>query len=384
MALAWDILNPSIVTGVVSQVKAQGDTLQKIFGFQEGGPATRQVSATASYDYDIFNNTQTVMRGRLPGTPAGTIPRQQVGRVTQTFGRGYEKIPLDYEQISNIRVIGENAGTLDKMGFQYMIRQARYLKQRQQNYREFITGALFRGGVYGFNLVGEDLLPVYDTTNAYITNDLKMSANFKSTAIPGLPMDTGSNLVTAAWSTTSTDIPAQLANIDAGFQQAVNAPLKHIFLTNVQFLNVLQNDKVRQLAGTANKAFSTYEMMDVTGPDGNPTGAKGAVLTGLPYYMWHTFDGYLDIYDLNSASTKVKILDDLFATFTIEIDPSWLAMVEGMEIVKENMIADAHPVMGGYSWLKELDDTARVELYSVLKVLVELTIPKGVARAKVA
>lgn len=214
------LLTPSVVTKIVSRIRTPGNVLSRYFGFEIGGKNVYQIQGD-TYTYDLYDNVRDVARGRLRHSPAGTISANPIGRVQLTLARSAEKLPLDYNTVANIRTLGENAGEIDRRGVRYIDKQAGTLRQRSENYREFITaGALFRGGVYGFYLVGDDLLPTFDQSGTYISVDHQIPNSNKLTGVSfaaGLQMETGANIIDATWATAGTDIPLHLEKISAAF-----------------------------------------------------------------------------------------------------------------------------------------------------------------------
>jgi hypothetical protein len=389
-AVASDVLSlltPSVVTKIVSRLRPSANFLSRFFGFEIGGKNVFQVQGN-TYTYDIYDHVRDVARGRLPGAPSGSVSANPLGNVQVTLARSAEKLGLDYELVNHIRVLGENAGTHDIRGRVYIEKQAMTLRQRSENLREFVTaGALFNGGIYGFYINGDDLVPTLARSGTYISVDHRMNSNFILTGgsfAAGLPMDTGSNIVTATWATAGTDIPQQLDAISGGFVGAVGQPLRYIFINSTLKNYVLQNDKVRQLAGTSNTPFATMETMPFKNPDGTDAGVRTFTLKGLPYYTWIVYDGQLRVATTDATTfANTKMLADSYATFMIEPDNAWFQMVEGSEIVKDNDIAPAVERTGFYAWIMEKADPARFELHNLQRVGLELNIPKGIAWARV-
>ncbi len=381
------LLTPSVVTKIISRIRTPGNVVSRKFGFEIGGKNVFQVQGN-TYTYDIYDNVRDVARGRMPGAPSGSVSANPIGNVQVTLARSAEKLMLNYELVNHIRVMGENAGTHDVRGLRYIDRQAKTLRQRSENLREFVTaGALFNGGIYGFYASGDDLIPTFARSGTYISVDHRFNSNFILTGgsfAAGLPMDTGSNIITATWATGSTDIPAQLDGISDGFQGSVGQPLKEIWINNSVKNNVLQNDKIRQLAGTSNTPFSTYDHVDMKNPDGTDAGVYSFVLKGLPFYQWFVYGGQLRTATTDATTfANTKVIQDGYATFMIESDSSWFQMVEGSEIIKDNDLAPAVERVGHYAWMMEKADPARFELHNNQRVGLELNVPKGIAWARV-
>jgi hypothetical protein len=385
MPSALDVLTPSRVRGIVSRIKTPGSVMARHFGFDIDGKNTTDAPPGArTYTYDIFDNTRTVARGRLPGAPANAIVKNPVSNNTVTLARNAEKITLDYSMLDNLRAIGENAGQLDKRGAKYVDAQARYVRQRADNWREFVTGSLFRGGVYYFVKDGEDLVPSYTSSGSFFGVDLQVPSSNKligGSFAAGLQMGTGANIIDASWATASTDIPTHLMKISRAFQTLVGAPLKTVYVDHLTWLYVLQNTLVRQLAGTSNNPYAAYDMENDKAPDGTLTGKFTGRIHGLTWLDWVIYDGSIQT---EVANTDTQILPDSYATFTIDKDAGqWLMGVEGSETVKDNDLAPGVMRSGLYNWVMEYANPARFELHSLQNFGLELNTPKGIATARV-
>lgn len=384
MAVVQDILTASRVTKIVSRIRTPGNVLSRHLGLNLGGPNVSQVNGR-TYTYDIYDNVRSVARGKLPGAPASAVAPNPVGNNKVVLGRSAEKIAMDYEKVAIIRNIGENAGTQDRMGLRYVDKQAFTLNQRQNNFREAFVGALFNGGVLYFTLSGQDLIPSgYSSSGTLYGYDMRLDSNYVLTGgsfAAGLPMDTGTNIIDATWATASTDIPLHLMNISEGFQQGVGEPLSRIYTDGASLLYVLQNDKVRQLAGTANTSFAAHEQTADKNEDGRPTGLIRTVIKGMD---WVTFYSTGTRLNLGSAgTTSTKLLPASYATFMIEPTSQWLQGIEGSEVILESDVATPQEVYGFHSWLMRKADPARFELHTLQNFGLELNVPKGIAWARV-
>jgi len=324
----------------------------------------------------------------MPGAPAGSTSANPIGNVQLTLARSAEKVPMLYDKVNQIRTIGENAGSRDIMGRNYIERQARTLRQRSENLREFITaGAILRGGHYGFYLNGDDLVPTFSTSGTYIDVDHRIPASNLlqgNVFAAGLAMETGANIIDASWATASTDIPLHLERINAAFMGQVGEGLSHVFVDAGTKMAILQNDKVRQLAGTSSSPFATYEKMKLKNPDGSDSSLEMFTLKGCPNYVFICYSGQLRVATTDATTlASTKLLPDGYATFMIQPDPTWFQMVEGSEIVKDNDLAPATERQGHYAWIMEKADPARFEMHNLQNLGVELNVPKGIAHARV-
>lgn len=381
------ILTPSVVTKIVSTIRPPGSVLSKFFGFEIGGKNVMSV-AGKTYTYDIYDHVRDVARGRIPGAASGAVALNPVGNVSITLAKSAEKIGLDYNTLLQIRTLGANAGTRDVMGRRYVENQLKTLRQRQDNFREFVTaGALCNGGVYGFFQSGDDLIPTLDTSGTFISVDHRIPSTNKlvgGSFAAGLTLDSGGNLITAAWSNTSTDIVGQLLDIEAAFDGLVGSPLRKIITSNSVWKNVLANTSVRNAAGSSNTPFAQYENMGVKNPDGTDAGVFRVVLRGLPQFEWILVNSRVRLAESSATNLVTKpVMPADYCTFMIEPDGQWFQMVEGSEIVKDNDLAPAVEREGFYSWLMEKADPARFEAHALQSVGLEINVPKGIAFARV-
>jgi len=385
MPSALDVLTPSRVRGIISRIKTPGSVMARHFGFDIDGKNTTDAPPGArTYTYDIFDNTRTVARGRLPGAAANAIAKNPVSNNTVTLARNAEKVIMDYNILDSIRALGENAGQLDKRGAKYVEAQAKFMRQRMDNWREFVTGSLFRGGVYYFVKDGEDLVPSYTSSGSFFGVDLQIPSTNKligGSFAAGLQMGTGANIIDASWATASTDIPTHLLKISRAFQALVGAPLTDVYLDSVTWGYVLQNTLVRQLAGTSNSPYAKWDMENDKAPDGTLTGKMTGRIAGLSWITWHIYDG---IIQTEVTPTNTQVLPDSYATFTIDKDAGgWLLGVEGSETIKDNDISPGVMRNGLYNWVMERADPARFEMHGIQNFGIELNTPSGIATARV-
>lgn len=374
MPLDYTILAPSVVTKMVSRIATPGNTIQTFLGFQPGGKNVAQDTpdGVRSYSYDIFDNVRSIASGRAPGTGPSIVARNPVGKNTVTIARSYEKIPdLSYELLSNIRQLGAGASDLDRKGMRYLEAQAKCMAQRQVNFREFLAWGMLRGSC-GFSFSGDNWVPVLSGGN--ITLDWKIPSGNKSQ----LNMLGGGDIIGTSWATTSTDIPGDLDDISAAFQELTGAPLAWCLTGSDVWNAVLNNTKVQSQAGTAQTAFELFDMTNEANEDGIKTGLRVARLRCRPWLTWLITDAGLEV---NGSFRKFFTGGEI--SFGVDLNYGFAKMQEGSEYVKDNPFATPNLQRGTYSWLREWDEPARVELHSLSNLVPELTIPKGLAFADV-
>lgn len=389
MAVISNVLTPSVVTGIVSRLYMPGNPLSRIFGGQIGGPNNKTETVLGrAYSWDIYDRVRKAAYGRQPNTPASALPANPVGRQTSTFGRCYTKVPLDYEQLNNIRQLGQNAGVRDRQGASYLEAQARTLRETHDNFREFMWGGLLTQGQYSFQFVGDDMVPVMSLgSNPGMTvNYLIPSGNlpgFTGAWQANLNPTGGGNIISAAWSNTGTDISTQLDQINQAFQQLVGAPLALVLTDSTVWRYVLKNTTLQAQGGSVNAVFADYEMEDLKGPDGNKIGIFKGRLRAVPWLDWLVCDTGLET-GLLGQETFNRWWPGNLVTFLVAPDPYWIRCVEGSELVKDNILAPPVQRFGFWSWIREMDDPARPELFALQNVILELRIPKGIMIGRVA
>lgn len=381
-----DLLMASFVRGLISRVYSPSLFLSRTFGFGIDGSNVETIPGSV-HTYDIYDNVRTVSNARSPAAPAGTIAANPVGKNTVTLATFKEMLPLEYNQLIQIRTLGKSATDRDAMGATYIENQVRTLRQRADNLREFLTGSIFQGGKYGFFFNGDDWVPTYDTTNAQLNVDLKYDSGNVLTGgsfAAGLQMGTGSNIITASWATASTDIPAHLDLIGSAFQDLVGAPLSRVYCGTDVWSNVINNDKVRQVAGTANISAEFAQEQD-RGPDGQLTGFIKCRLKARPWVEWWVWDGSLRVATTNASTfANVKLMPRNYATFMV--DPNivpWLKLSEGSEYIADNDWDDPVERFGFYAWAQRKANPARVWYHTHQNVGLKCYMPKGIAYARV-
>lgn len=351
------VLHPGTINDVISQLDVINDRLQSFFL----GGGGRDSQSGRNFAYDVFNDSREVGGGRMPGTPPSRVKPQLVGTVRGAFPRWHESIPLLYEDIHNIRQIGSMA--VDTRGESYILKQERYLSQRATNHKEFQFAAMIRGKYY-YTQDGDDLNVSLSSGAAEV--DFQVPAGNKSQ----LNMLGAGDIIGVTWATASTDIPADLFQINAAFEQLIGRQLNHVWMNSATFQYVLNNDKVKALAGTANVVFDSFNRVGK-----NDFECK---LKGLPMFTFHITDGLLN---LSGTPTKLFANDEVM--FCPEPDPTWIQYGEGSEIVVEYPGAAPTERFGAYFWAEPTTKPAGYELIGVLNGIPFLYNPYAIAFADV-
>lgn len=363
---------PTPINSVISELNVVNDRLQTLFGGGMGGGNVQQYRGR-NFGYDIFNQTREVSTGRAPGATAATIAANPVGRVSGVFPRFNEKLPLLFENIHNLRQIGGPTSELDAAGESYIRRQAQIVKQRFTNSREFQFAAMLRGS-YTYTISGDDLIHAFSggsMTVSYQVPSGNRTAVGGSFAANLNPLGSG-NIITAAWSSSSTDIPSQIYAINAAGEQLTGYPIKHICCDSTVWNYVTSNSKVQALSGTANVVFDYLTRSDASHD-------FTAVLRGMPWITWHITDG-----GLNLNGTFSKLFPSTHAAFLPEPSPEWVTYFEGSEVVSEVAANTQAERFGSYFWAKPTDDPAGYQLHGVHNGIPVLFVPSAIFFGQVA
>lgn len=356
MPSVLDILRPSVVTGLMNEIKTPFDRWQNFFGMGPNGPSTVK-SETRSVSVDIVNDDRTVSTFTAPGANANVIAPMVIGNRQITAPRTFEKLPLSYEILNNIRKIGEGASSLDQAGLSYIKQQAGHMKRRTARWREFLIWGMLRGSCQ-FTISGQDWIPV--ASGGTVTLDWQVSANHKNQL---------NGIIGASWDTTTTDIVTDLAQISAQSEEDCGLPITHAWCNNSRWVKILNNDQVQTMGGAVNMpadqySFTTNQFPDpltsVTATQNEWTGR----LRAYPSIQWHVTDRGIKL-----NGTFTKFLGDDEVIFHPDPDMGWTFMYEVKESANQGPTTQSTPtdVYGYGAWIKHpVDaDTPMYVLYSL-------------------
>ncbi len=356
------VLAPKTILQAISQIEMPGTTLQSIFGWAFGGTnLTGQPGR--NFSYDIFDNTRKIATGRVPGQAASRQKPQRVGHVHGTFPRSAETISLLDEELLNRRRLGGPVAELDRQGESYITKQEAYLGQRFANQIEFQTAAMIRGS-YSYAADGDDLR--HGFSGGETTIDFQIPSGNKSQ----LDMLGGGDILDADWTSTSTDIPLHLQNINTALVQLTGLGLSHVILTGTGWQHVINNTKVQTLGGSSNVVFESMRRVG--------QGEFSAVLRAIPWVTFHVVDYGLDVWD-GSSETYTKLIENDHAAFLPEVSARWVQYLEGSEIVTEGPGGVRAERFGFYAYSYPTHDPSGWDLCAVMNGIPALYTPKMLA-----
>ena len=324
-----EILDPIVLTQVISQQMAAERWILQFMGFEPGGFNTANFGHGRTGSYQIFNNTRKSGKLRAPGTAAARSSRQSVGVVPFVYPRMHDSIGLLAEEIHNIAQIGDPR-MRDIAGANYIQRQTRYLAQKAANHRALMTVGMLRDSLYVIEDGDDWRLSLTSTSNLFQIN-FNMPAGNKSQ----LDMLGAGDIITTSWDNPAADIPLHLSNIDAAFQELYGGRLENIICPGNVWQQVIKNDHVSSQAGIANAPFRRFERVVGTREDGSPINASVGEIAARPGLLWYITDEGLEI-GAEGSEAFVKYVADNNAMFLPDVRSTGIfSMMEGSEPIAE-------------------------------------------------
>lgn len=379
------LMSHEFIIGVFQRFKSPTSLLQRFYGVGLGSAGTKRVLGR-DFGYDYFDPTRSLAQGRAPMLGPATTSRKPEGHGTGMCYRSHEKVPIPVEELNRTRGLGRSVGTIDPNGVMYFAAQAKYLADRFTNAREFALAHMFRGGV-GVTVDGETMNL---TTKGNGTFD--MNSLIPTSHLDKLEMGSGADIMSGAWQTNTTDIPAELINLEAAFEREVGMAARHVWINGVTFQYLLDNTPLQNLAGTAVRTFESLTDRELPGiPAGRDTGYD-VVFRGLPQYTFHVYNGVLhagsgeDIGypDTISSTNSIKIIPDDYALITPEPSSEWLGLCLGSEPVQEARHKGIQTRYGFHAWMTPEIDPPVMELKGLDNFMYYFPMPRAVAWAHVA
>lgn len=360
-----NLLSSPVITKVISQIKTPLSRFQDFYGMGIGGRFTNPVGGR-TFGWDIFDNVRDIATGRPFGTgPANVAPRR-VDHVPASPYRAHEQVALLEDRLYRTRPLGGGVAEIDVRGSRYVNEQAAKLAQRFKNNREFMVSRMFRGR-FGLKFLGEDWVPVDSAiapTGAHIEIDYR---------VPALNKGNVNGIFAANWENAAALIHEDLLQLNAYSEEITGWPVTNAWITGTLWNKILANTEVKALAGTSNTPFASYERVNTDRTDFQ------AQLRGIPWITWHIYDG-----GLNVNGTFTKFIENNAAIFTPEPSSDWCEMLEGSEIVKENVMDGGSERYGFTAWTTDAIDPASKQLKALDICLPALYVPRAIFYATVA
>lgn len=368
------LLDPQVLTRTVSQVAASSDWLQTLFGLQPGGPNCVHEGHGRDGAFHIYDNVRKVAKGRAPGTAAGRRAANPMGRVQFTYPRMHDSVSLSAEVLHNLGKINDPA-VRDKAGAEMISRQTNTLGQLASNWRKAMLVGMLRDSLY-VGVSGDDEYFTYtDPSAAGYRINFQMPAGNKTK----LDMLGGGDIITTTWASDSTDIPLQLGNINAAFQQLCGGHLGAIVTNWGVWNSVIQNAFVQAMHGTSNPPFVSLEHEYDSALGKTMKNVFRAKLNVLPNVTWYITDEGLEV-GAPGSETYTKIIEANKALFIgFEPGDNVLTCYEGSEPIAEHDAGPEDVKVGMAAWSVKRSNPTSTDLFVLDNALVVNHIPKSVA-----
>jgi len=371
MASIQQILEPIVLTKVVSRIMSADKWILQFMGFGPGGFNVENFGHGRTGEYQVFNNTRKVGKMRAPGAAAARSARQAVGSVPFVYPRMHDSVPLLAEELHNLAQIGDPR-TRDIAGENYIRRQGGVLGSKAANFRALMTIGMLRDSLY----VNED----GDDWNLNLSSGL-YQINFGMPAGNKTQLDMlgDGDIIDVSWDNPSADIPLHISNIDAAFQELYGGRLQNVICTGAVWQNVINNDKVATQAGIANTPFRQFERVVGTREDGSPINVSVGEISARPGVMFYITDEGLDI-GVEGSESFVKYVETTGAIFMP--DPrqrDTYGLFEGSEPIAERDGANKVVKTGFSAWSADTSNPTETTLFALDNALAVNHIPNSTA-----
>jgi hypothetical protein len=352
------ILMPITLTKVISRIAATTDSVLQLFRFEQGGKNTLFMGHGREGSYQVYNNVRNVAQGRAPGTAHGRRKRQGIGRVPFVYPRMADSVELLAEEIHNIAQIGDPR-TRDIAGKDYIRRQTKSLGQAAGNWRTALTVGMLRGSLYFDLSDGENWFPTYTAPSVGLQMPMQMPDGNKLR----LNMLGGGNIVDATWLLPTTNIPLHWSNIKSAMAQLCGGHLVGSLCGSAMWSYILQNDYVREYAGTSAPPYKEWVFEGGQGEDGKPMTEMRGSVAAFPGVTFHINDNGLDIGVPGSTTFTKHVADTSIAFFCDPTDPDLYTMYEGSEPVAEYDGGPKTVKQGFAAWSCETANPTTTSIY---------------------
>jgi hypothetical protein len=357
------------------------------------GPAT--VTGPSRYpNFRIFDASRVVAKFTAPATGPATVARNPVGNVQIECARMHEKIPLNYEELSNLSpVVGPNS-VIDPGGQNYVSRQTRFIARQFNMAVEMMTAGMLRDSLYliqSASPTGQAWYPSFSAPASNTTPSLQINFQVPAGNKSQLNMLGTGNIIDLTWANAGAHILSHLMQIEAAFTQLTGYSMTDVWINSVLWYSILVNTEIRNVGGSANTVFAEFEREPEKGMDGEPSTGYFCVLRAIPTVRWHICN---DVVALNTdidpsygtapaTATLSKLVPDNTAIFCTEPSATWAQMYQGGEYVVEQPGMPGMLRQGYYFWKEFVTQPSGVDLIGLANLVPLLYIPKIVAPANV-
>lgn len=375
MPALQQILPPNVVTRVVTRQAAVSDWLQNLFGVQPGGVNEVYEGHGREGAYTIFDNTRTVAQGRAPGTAHAVGSAQGVGRVAYTYPRMHDSIALLAETLHNLGRI-DNPTLRDGAYDDMIARQEKFLGQKAGNWRKALLVGALRDSLYLVRDGENEYVNFANVSGKSRQVNMQMPAGNKTQ----LDMLGDGNIINASWATATTDIPGHLGQINAAFQELCGGHLAACVCTTKVWNNIIKNDVVAAIHGSANPPFKVLERESLDPQLANTMrNVYRAVLNVYPDITWYITDEGIDIGAPGSETfTKMIGVNEVLFVGS-EPTNGVVTVYQGSEPIAEYDGAPESVKVGMAAWMYKQSNPTRTNMVVLDNALPVLHVPKAIA-----
>lgn len=318
------LFHPQTIIKVISELRENRGVLTQFFGMQLGGPNRDPVGGSIA-SYDIYNNTRRMAKVRPHTSGPGTSAPQTVANRPLAMIKFWDSVQIDQNRVFRNRPIGENFGNVDVRGVRYVASQERTLAQTFANSMEFMVSRMCRG-IFYVKFDGDDMIMTDDSTDQ-VTVDFQVPAGNKDQ----LDMLGDGDIIGASWATASTNIVDDILEINKAMGRLHGHALRHVFIPTNMATNILENDQVVAMGGSASQSFEDFSREgQATAKDPGIVPDLGFTLRALPFIRFHVLDTVTEV-----EGTDTAVIENDHAIFLPEPGSDMFSFIEGSEIIAE-------------------------------------------------
>ena len=378
MASIQRILQPGVLTEVISQQMSAELWILQLFGMQPGGANTRDWGHGREGVFRVFNRTRKTGLNTAPGMPAASAIPQNVGDTPFIYPRMHEKHVFPAEYHSNLSRITEQL-TRDRMYEEMLTFQTRYAAEKAANWRGALVMGMLRDQLYEHaNGTGGRYMN-FTSTDALKRLNFNMPAGNQNQ----LNMLAAGDIITASWADpVAANIPLHVQNIRAAFQQLYGGDLENIMLGGAMWQNVINNDQVADQAGIAAPPFETFDRVVGTREDGSPLTVQVGRISAIPGVTWWITDEGLEL-GAPGSETFTRFVDVNDALFFGSVNRGHYTMQEAGEPISEYDGQPRSEKRGFNAWARDISDPTATEIFTLDNALAINHIPNSTARGTV-
>ena len=365
-------LSLPVVTGMVSTVATPLSLFQRHLGMLPGGPNVSQYGGR-EFVWDIYDKTRKLAKGRGPANGPATSALQIIKQGRAGAVRLHEKEYLAADRLFRLRGMGQGYDTpLDPRGQEYLDQQTGTLGQKFRNAREFMVASMLKGG-FDLKFSGDDWL-----LTTLGSGDVSISSQIPAGNLSQLDM-LGEGNILGDWSNAATEIITDLFEINRAMTILTGRMLTDIFIDSIGMTKIQNNTQVKATGGTANTYFQNFDKNPQTNAEGLQNGGYQIVLKGFPQATFHVYDGVFEIGATNTVTPVIPTGKIMFLPAPVGGSVPWTKMLEGSEIVMENVMDDGQERFGMAAWTEKSTQPAGWEIIGVDNALPVLYNPAAVA-----